>query len=202
MSAFQIDLQHLEGKSVEKDLQPSPETLEKLFAGIGEDFRLSSPEGFSAHIRAQMSDSTVHVVGEAHGEFTYKCGRCLAERPLEVDADIDFVLMSEAEWSSAYAGKEEIALNAEDLDVSYYSGDTIDIGELIREALLLELPAFPHCPPEAAEECDARYQKRVGAEALDELEENKVDLRWSALKDIEISEDGKVRKIERNKDTD
>ena len=149
-----------------------------------------------------MSDSTVHINGEAKAQFEYKCGRCLGPQTYDVDTEIDFVLMSEAEWSSSYAGHEEIELSEDDLDVNFYTGDSVDIGELIREAILLQLPAFPRCPANLSDACDARYEERVGTDALEELEENSLDLRMSAFRQLEVSEDGKLRKKDGGKKSD
>lgn len=202
MAAFQIELKHLARNPVERYLRPSAEVLEALFDDISEEFRLSSAEDFHAHIRARMEDSTVYIQGQARAAFEYQCGRCLGTQRLDVDTAIDFVLMSEAEWSSAYAGSEEIELSEEDLDVNFYTGDAVDIAELVREAVLLQLPAYPRCPPEDSVGCDARYEERVGSEALEVLEENSLDLRLSALRELEIGEDGEIKKKSRTKKLD
>lgn len=202
MAAFQIELKHLERNPVEKDFRPGEEALRALFDDISDDFRLTNFDDFHAQIRAQMSDSTVHINGEAKAQFEYKCGRCLGPQTYDVDTEIDFVLMSEAEWSSSYAGHEEIELSEADLDVNFYTGDSVDIGELIREAILLQLPAFPRCPSDISDKCDARYNERIGTEALEVLEENSLDLRMSAFRQLEIAEDGKLRKKGNGKKSD
>ena len=132
----------------------------------------------------------MYVDGRVTAEFDYRCGRCLQDRRLEIDKDVDFVLMSEEEWSSTYEGEEEIALEAEDMDVSFYEGEIIDLGPLYREAVLLEFPAYPHCPDELREECDEAYEQNVGEDTLEQQEEHEVDLRWWPLKDIDLDEEG------------
>ncbi|MFU8806559.1 MAG: YceD family protein, partial [Bradymonadaceae bacterium] len=101
------------------------------------------------------------------------------------------VLMSRPSWGETYETVEEIELSAEDLDVSFYEGDLIDLRDLIREAVLLELPVFPNCSEELRDACDAAYQANVGAETLEKNEDNKIDLRWSALKNIKLGDDSK-----------
>ena len=201
MTAFQIDLHELESGPVEKSFQPSREQLEELFEAVSDEFRVVDAEEFVADVRAQMADTTIHVAGHVRAQFAYDCGRCLAERRLDIDKDVDFVLMSEQEWSTAYADEDEIALSEEDMNVSYYEGDLVDLGSLIREAILLEFPGFPQCPDELRAECDELYEERVGAETLAELEEQKTDLRWSPLKKLTITEGGKVKKVD-EEDTD
>lgn len=202
MSAFEIDLKDLQRTAVERELRPDAATLQTLFSRIGEDYELVNADDFKASVRAQLSDSTVHVSGRAYAEFSFRCGRCVAEQPLVIDTEIDFVLMSEAEWSRAYAGYEEIALNAEDLDVSFYTDDLIDLGALIREAFILELPPHPRCPEALREECDARFKERVGAETLAKMEDDKLDPRFAALKNLRITDDGKIEKVPGEQDKD
>lgn len=201
MSAFQIELDKLEAGPVEETFQPSREQLDELFEDVLDDYRLIDADKFSADLRAQLSDSTVHVSGHVQGDFAYDCGRCLSQRKHQVDTDVEFVLMSETEWSNAYAGEDEIALKEDEMDVSYYEGDVIDLGELIREAVLLEIPVYPHCPESLREECDALYEERIGEETVDELEEQKVDLRWGPLKKLEVTESGKVQKVDEDTDS-
>lgn len=200
MSAFQIELHELESGAVEKAFRPSREQLEELFESVEDSFRILDAEGFAADLRAQMADSTVHVSGHVQGVFVYDCGRCLSERKLQVDTDVDFVLMSETEWSNAYVGEDEIALREDEMDVSYYEGETIDLGALIREAVLLELPVYPNCPDSLRDECDTLYEARIGEETVEELEEQKVDLRWGPLKNLTVTDGGKVKQVDQDKD--
>lgn len=199
MSAFQIELHELESGAIEKAFRPSREQLEELFESVEDDFHIVDADRFAADLRAQMADSTVHVSGHVQAAFTYDCGRCTSEREWGIDTDVDFILMSEAEWSNAYAGEEEIALREDEMDVSYYEGETLDLGALIREAVLLELPAYPNCPDDLREECDTLYEERIGEETVEELEEQKVDLRWGPLKDLKVTDSGKVKQVDEDK---
>lgn len=196
MSAFQIELHELEGGAVEKSYRPSPEQLGELFDDIGKDYRLVHTEDFGADVRAQLSDGTVYVKGHIHADIGYACGRCMSAREIPVDTDVDFVLMSEAQWSNAYGDEEEIALSEHEMNASFYTGDLIDLGELIREAVMLELPVHPHCPPNLHDECDSLYEERIGEDTVAELEEQKVDLRWTPLKDLRVNDDGQVEKVD------
>jgi uncharacterized protein len=185
---FVIDLLELERGPIEKEIRPGQETLEELFSDLGDDFELGEPSGFGADLRVYKERSTVYVDGVVRADFEYRCGRCLTRRHHEVDKHVDFVLMSEEDWSSTYEDDEEIALEEEDMDVSFYEGDTVDLGPLFREAILLELPVFPQCPDELRDRCDEAYEAKVGDDTLEEQEEHKVDLRWWPLKDIELAD--------------
>jgi uncharacterized protein len=196
MSAFQIKLDELKRGPVEKSVQPTKVQLEDLFSAVLGNFRLLDVETFGAELRAQLSDSTIHVSGHVEGGFSYDCGRCLSQRTLEIDTDCDFVLMSESEWSNAYADEDEIALKEDEMDVSYYEGNLIDLADLIREVVLLEIPTYARCPEDLRQQCDALYEERVGDETLEELEEQKVDLRWGPLKDLKVTDSGEVKRVD------
>lgn len=186
MATFDIDLNDLRRGPVEKSFEPSADEVAAIFEGL-EDFEIKA-DGFEAALRAQLTDSTVHVVGELSVTADYQCGRCLQAREHQVETEVDFVLMSRRDWSNAYEGEEEIALSPEDLDVSYYEGEVIDLAPLIREAVLLELPTFPHCPEEMRQACDEAYEAVVGEETQEELEDAKIDLRWGPLKDLDLGD--------------
>jgi uncharacterized protein len=70
----------------------------------------------------------------------------------------------------------------DDLDVSIYDGEKIDLTDLVREQILLDLPTQILCQ----EDCKGLCQK-CGAN-LNEVncncEENEIDPRWSALKNL------------------
>lgn len=148
----------------------------------GTDYRAKS---LSVLADIERINSTFRIVGSIHAVVAYDCGRCLEKREQALSLTIDWVVMEKGEFSKKYATDEEIELSAEDLDVSVYEGDTIDLTELVREAILLELPTYATCP-EGDAQCDADYAKNVGSKAIKQNDEATMDLRWSALKDFKL----------------
>ena len=128
---------------------------------------------------------TFRVVGTIEATVAYVCGRCLEAREQDLHIEADWVLMEKREFAKKYATDEEVELSAEDLDVSVYEGEEIDLSDLVREAILLELPTYARCP-EGSTQCDADFAKNVGSKVLEDNEEASMDLRWSALKDLKI----------------
>ncbi len=190
---YELDLLDFHGEPVDLDVETDPGDTPWIL-DRGEDdaplpFKLDDDLPVKASLTAQLSDTTVHIQGHIQAHLFYRCGRCLEWRPMELDEEVQFVLMSRPSWDEAYESEDEIALEEEDLDVSYYEGEIIDLRPLIREALLLKLPNFPQCPPDLSDACDEAYERVVGEETLEENEENSVDLRWSKLKDIDLSDD-------------
>ena len=63
--------------------------------------------------------------------------------------------------------------------------ETVDLGPFIREDLLLNLPAYPHCDRDGGRVCPAPHNQPAPSEVDQKLEEaRKPD--WSALDKLEL----------------
>lgn len=80
------------------------------------------------------------VRGSLTSQMQLACGRCL--EPFAAPAAIDFDLLLVPGPASA-AAKEE--LSPEDLDLDYYTGETVDLEGILREQIILMLPLKPLC---------------------------------------------------------
>jgi uncharacterized protein len=67
------------------------------------------------------------------------CARCLETYPFTLREPFTFVLKPQV----SHAGEQELA--AEDLSLSFYSGDEVDLAPLVRETMILALPTRPLC---------------------------------------------------------
>jgi uncharacterized metal-binding protein YceD (DUF177 family) len=111
---------------------------------------LESEEGFvlgvGAHLTCHLErgeDESVHLRGRVKAPLTMECGRCLVWFGLAADLDLDvFFLPHRAEEREE---EDEVQLSDHDVVVSYYRDDRIDLGESIREQLLLGLPMKRLC---------------------------------------------------------
>ena len=94
----------------------------------------------------------------------------------------------EIEFSAAFVTAEnytkakEAEINTEDLDVSLIEGNEIDLAELVREQLLLNLPEQVFCK----EDCKGLCEKCGANRNLIDCNciEKEIDPRWSALKNL------------------
>lgn len=68
------------------------------------------------------------------------CSRCLETAQVTIDERFSNALLPEAD-----VGKEENELRAEDLDTTYYTGEIIDLGPLIVEQVILQIPMKVLC---------------------------------------------------------
>jgi len=77
--------------------------------------------------------------GEFAGSVSGTCARCLESYPFTLREPFTFVLKPQGHNDG---GQE---LDAEDLSLSFYTGDEVDLAPLVREAIILALPTRPLC---------------------------------------------------------
>jgi uncharacterized protein len=128
---------------------------------------------------ATKKGEQVRLRGEIRTEVELLCDRCAApeRRPLAVEFDTSFI-PQEVEAVKA----ENVELAAEDLILSAYEGDAVDLDELVREQILLALPSRHLC----REDCKGLCQK-CGANLNAghcSCEQGETDPRWAALADF------------------
>ena len=131
--------------------------------------------------KAARNEARAEVEGKIAGTIEIFCHRCL--KPIEVALDIqfeeNFVTLETYEKS-----QPEHEIGGADLDVSVYDGERIDIAEIAREQILLNLPARQLCDANCAglcETCGANKNTEPCA-----CESETVDPRWDALKKLKI----------------
>jgi uncharacterized protein len=113
-----------------------------------QDYTATSPIGVSAsYYRAGMD---VFVDGEIWALFQGQCSRCLAEYPFRVVRNFALVLAPANELGPEGGDHR---LTADDLALSYYRGEEIDLSPLVREQTILALPTRPLCDPECRGLC-------------------------------------------------
>ena len=125
-----------EGLEVEVDLG------EKYFSR----WREEDPglEFFTARIkgavRLEKHGRDILVRGQLQGHLQLTCGRCVENFAQPVDADFDLLLVP----GPGPAGGEE-ELSTPDLDLDYYTGETLDLEAILREQIILMMPLKPLC---------------------------------------------------------
>src|ERR1043166_4928317 len=97
------------------------------------------PPTVSGEIR-QRNDK-VKVTGRVQARAQVECDRCL--QPVELPIDSRFML--EYVTTEAYQAQQAVELTEDDLDLSVFDGEAIDIDELVKEELLLAIPDHVLC---------------------------------------------------------
>jgi len=131
----------------------------------------------AAHVegRASRKRQRVHVHGTIETELEVACDRCLA--PLTVPVKTEFDVSYEPPRAEAETDSAE--LQAEELDTTIYTGESLDLDELVREQILLTLPTRSLCR-EACQglcpTCGVNLNTQTCA-----CQQTEVDPRWAGL---------------------
>lgn len=118
----------------------SVEELNKIYSqSSNRDFGF--PASLEVELRYYRAAADLFFEGRIRGELSGTCGRCAEEYRFSLDQPFDFVLIPDP----GKAARKGAELHRDDLALSYYSGDEIDLTPLIVEQVVLALPTKPLC---------------------------------------------------------
>ena len=126
--------------------------------------------------RMSRSGHEVRLKGKITARAEVDCDRCLKAVTLPVETEFDVTYVPEEDYRESEAAE----LREDDLSLSVFDGETIDVDELVREQLLLALPARALCGEECKGLCPTCGADRNTAAC--DCETKEVDPRWAALK--------------------
>ena len=129
--------------------------------------------------RASRKRDEVKIKGVIRGAVEVACDRCLTPvaGALEVEFDAAFVPRERA-----VSAGENVELQEEDLAVSVYEDEAVDVDELVREQILLALPTRQLCREQCLGLCPT-CGKDLNAGRCS-CHQGEVDPRWAALADL------------------
>jgi uncharacterized protein len=124
--------------------------------------------------------------GRVRATVDATCGRCLGKAEIPVDSETTLLIVPKTTAATrAPKGKKskesegEFEFDPDEADVATYDGETIVLDDLVREAILLELPISPLCREDCAGiSSDPAVAKR--------LAEARVDPRLASLADFKV----------------
>lgn len=156
------------------------EQLAGIVKDLDELYSADSPA--TVEFELQKYDELMHLSGTVSADVKFECARCLADRVAELRIPIHWTLLPKHGADGDLSRKEEIELTTDDLDTSFYEGEEIDLGELAREAILLELEPIPRCADPA--ECKPGLELAEDPSDSDSGAEKREDPRWAPLKQL------------------
>ena len=141
------------------------------------DFSLQKAD---VECRITKASSTIFIKGNLSALLVISCGRCLEDATLPVAADFSYTLVPMKPEI-----KEEVEIQADELEISHYQGDFIDLTSIVCEQIILQIPIKPLCSEECKGLCPrCGTTKNVASCNCDsEL----VDPRLAVLKNIKIN---------------
>lgn len=170
-----VDVSQIEEAILPFEFSVRPDELELETT----NFRLSGPVAVSGTISRHIG--SVAVKGRIEGTAEIDCSRCLQpiQGPLSLDFDVEYLTEGEL------GGEGEHELQAADLDVDELGGNQLDLRQLAREQILLNIPEQVYC----TEDCKGLCEKCGANLNLVDCNcgEDEVDPRWEALKNLKDS---------------
>jgi uncharacterized protein len=167
-----IELFSVKNSPHEFEFSLAPEDIELE----NEDVRLTGDVGTKGRLTKGIARTDVEGVISAPVEIA--CTRCLEPiaRDLEISFRASFIAPED------FSEEKETELKDADLDVSVYEADRIDMAEIVREQIILDLPEQIFCREDCRGLCPKCGANRNLIDC--KCEENEIDPRWAALKDL------------------
>jgi uncharacterized protein len=141
---MQLDLARIHGPRSRVDRRYEA----SAFLAWHEDFRVVDRVELGMDIA--KADSRFELAGRLTAVLELSCSRCL--EPLRWPVDATFRLRYQPS-SFDVAVEGDRAVDEDDFEVAFYEGDTIDLGQLMREQFYLALPMKPLCRDECRGLC-------------------------------------------------
>ena len=169
---MKIDLKRTDNAPAAFDLKIEPEEIDL-------DSDLARVNGtVSASGTVSNGEDITIIEASVSAPLLIDCSRCLKEIPDN----------RKLEFRTAYALSEdldeeqEVELDLDDLELSISEEDEVDLVDIIREQIILNLPAHPLCKEDCKGLCE------VCGGDLNKVDcnckQNETDPRWAALKDL------------------
>ena len=127
-----------------EELELHPIVLSRTYAaGIldyhGADFRQAAPLKVDAV--AELEGSEIHIRGHMGTRLVACCDRCLASVAIPVEQDFDLFYRP----VSTIAREEEVEVPEDELGVGFFSGDGIELADVVTEQVILSVPMKVVC---------------------------------------------------------
>jgi uncharacterized protein len=106
-----------------------------------------------------VDGTTLHVRGRLTGSLETDCARCLERYPLALGQELDLFYLPRAK-GEPQAQEEDVELDDREVVVGYYDADRLDLGEVMREQIVLGLPLKPLCREDCRGRCPSCGQDR------------------------------------------
>ena len=167
-----VELADIEGTTRPFDFELAPDVLDL------EDSDLKLKGDVHATGEIERTSAEVVVKGSITGDAEIECSRCLKplERNLKIEFQANFVTPEH------FSVDKENEVPVSDLDTDVLEGDRIEIKDIVREQILLNVPEQVFCNPDCKGLCPKCGANRNLIDCKCDL--NETDPRWAALKNL------------------
>lgn len=166
-----------------RDLEVKPIRFDTSYAAGEIDFldpglRQSGPLAVQGVAELLSSVEEIRVRGSLVVNLAVECDRCLEPAAIRIEQSFDLYYRPE----QTLPGAEEVGLKEGESEIAFYSGEGLDLKEILREQVLLALPQQRLCRPDCQGMCPVCGQNRnllpcsCAAQPADD--------RWQALRNL------------------
>ena len=141
-----------------------------------EDERITLTTPVEVNGKVKRAGNEVFVNGHVETRVQVECDRCLKSVELPVSADFALEYITGADYESSSAA----ALSEDEMSVSVFDGEAIDVDEIVKEQILLAVPARTLCREDCKGMCPECGTDLNSGEC--NCTPNEIDPRWAALK--------------------
>jgi DUF177 domain-containing protein len=113
----------------------------------GAEFRQVAPLKVAAE--AELVGTEIRIRGHLGTHLEASCARCLGVVKLPIERDFDLFYRP----LKSIAREEEIEIKTDELDVGFYSGNGIELGDVVMEQVILSVPMKLVCKVECLGLC-------------------------------------------------
>ena len=173
---MRIELENLEDGTGSFAHTYQPEELNLV------DERVRVTEPISVNGRVTKSGSEVDVSGRVETRVNVECDRCLKTLEMPVSAGFKLQYITGQDYETSHAA----ALTADEMALSVFDGEVIDVDEIVREQILLSVPDRALCDENCSGICSI-CGTNLNAGSCD-CKSSQGDPRWAALKNFKNGE--------------
>ncbi|MEI7555860.1 DUF177 domain-containing protein [Candidatus Chlorohelix sp.] len=138
------------------------------------------------HVHLTKVVQDVLVQGKFEADSMLNCVRCLNDFATHIEFELQDIYRPSIDIITGLPLKSEDGFDDEKLVID--ENHLLDLGEALRQQILVSLPLYPHC----GEDCPGLYSEleRVNNEdaEVEEYTPAPIDVRWSALKNLRLEE--------------
>ena len=142
--SLKIAVSQITESSKDAHFQEGIDELNRTCSGSA-DFQFRSP--LEVSLTYYRSGKELFFHGDIRGSMEGRCSRCLKRYAFSIEKGFDFVLTPEPPSAKSRE------LSRDELGLSYYSSDEVDLSPLIAEQAILALPTRALCAPQCRGLC-------------------------------------------------
>lgn len=147
------------------------------------------PDQLKGEISIHRINDIVSLTGQFDIPFRPNCDLCLEpyndQLVVPINMNLSPQYKPDKKTTKYKEVEEELELNADDLDFTFYEGDEIDLASLVSEQIVLALPATHICSPQCRGLCP-QCGLNLNQSSCSCQHEIQPDSPWAVLKNLKL----------------